>query len=154
MATVKKARAVFRLSKADGESLSRLAGISLLPCGDLYKKIREHYSGSWRNLCASCMISERMLRAYRRTGATKQALLAICVFLSLGSAEADAFLSSLGWRLSPSLAQDCIVAWFLDHRRYERSRTAVLDELNELFGSLGIPRLMTQAGDFFYSGEK
>ncbi|MDE7228594.1 MAG: hypothetical protein K2N31_09780 [Treponemataceae bacterium] len=129
--------------------MARAAGISLFPCGDLYEKIREHYDGSWRSLCAACMLSERMFRAYRRTGATKQALLAVCVFLSLGSAEADAFLSSLGWRLSPSLAQDCIVAWFLDHRRHEHSRTAVLDELNELFGSLGIPRLMTQTGNFF-----
>lgn len=99
------------------------------------------------------MISERMLRTYRRTGATKQALLAACVFLSLGKEEADAFLSNLGWRLSPSLAQDCITACFLEHRRSHAFRQDVLDELNGLFTELGLPRLMTQAGKFFSACE-
>ena len=100
------------------------------------------YSVKPKELCAAAGISERMLRNYKKSIPTKQVLLAIVIVLELSVLDIDRILRSYGYCLSESLAADAVVRWYVDNSR-QVNGTRLLNEINDVLESMGLPLLMT-----------
>lgn len=85
-----------------------------------------------------------MLRNYKSTVPTKQALLAILTVLNFSSADMDKLLRSYGYCLSESLAADAVVRWFVDNSHSRYNGAAMLNEINDVLEEMGLPLLMTR----------
>lgn len=103
----------------------------------------ERYNGKLKNLSENAVISERMLRYYKKIIPTKQALLAIAVSLNCGSSETDGLLRSYGYCLSKSSAADIVVMWFINNNTYKNGGL-LLSEINIVLDDMGLPLLMTR----------
>lgn len=124
--------------------LANSAGLTLAPiCGNLYGFLTLRYKGKLKDLYENAVISERMLRYYKKITPTKQALLAIALSLNCGLSEIDALLRSYGYCLSKSSAADIAVMWFIDNNIYKNS-SMLLVEINTVLDSMGFPLLMTR----------
>lgn len=138
---------LFELSLEESEMLANSAGLTLYPvCGNLYKFLDTHYKGKLKNLSENAVISERMLRYYKKIAPTKQALLAIAVSLNCGLSETDSLLRSYGYCLSKSSAADIAVMWFIDNNTYKNG-SVLLAEINIVLYNMGLPLLMTRQKD-------
>ncbi|MDE6746560.1 MAG: hypothetical protein K2J72_07970 [Oscillospiraceae bacterium] len=133
---------LFELSIEESEMLANSAGLSLYPvCGNLYAFLDTHYKGKLKNLSENAVISERMLRYYKKITPTKQALLAIAVSLNCGLTETDALLRSYGYCLSKSFAADAAVMWFINNNTY-RNSGGLLAEINIVLDNMGLPCIL------------
>lgn len=138
---------LFDLSLEDSEMLANSAGLSLCPnWGNLHKFLNVHYKGKLKDLSQNAIISERMLRYYKKIAPTKQALLAIAVSLNLGLSEIDTLLRSYGYCLSKSSVADITVMWFMKNNTY-KNNGMLLTEINIVLDKMGLPLLMTRQGD-------
>lgn len=138
---------LFKLSLEESEILANSAGLTLYPsCGNLYEFLAMHYKGKLKNLSENAVISERMLRYYKKITPTKPALLAIAVSLNCGLSETDALLRSYGYCLSKSSAADIAVMWFINNNTY-RNGGRLLTEINIVLDNMGLPLLMTRQKD-------
>lgn len=138
---------LFELSLEESEMLANSAGLTLYPsCGNLYEFLTMHYKGKLKNLSENAIISERMLRYYKKITPTKQALLAIAVSLKCGLSETDSLLRSYGYCLSKSSAADTTVMWFIDNNTYINGNV-LLAEINIVLDNMGLPLLMTRQKD-------
>ncbi|MBD5144312.1 MAG: hypothetical protein HDT21_00065 [Ruminococcus sp.] len=141
---IENAVVLFGLSPEDSEMLANSAGLTLYPsCGNLYEFLELHYNGKIKELSENALISERMLRYYKKITPTKQALLAIAVYLNCGSSETDALLRSYGYCLSKSSAADIAVMWFIDNNT-NKNGNVLLTEINIVLDNMGLPLLMTR----------
>lgn len=135
---------LFGLSLEASEILANSAGLTLYPsCGNLYEFLKLHYNGKLKKLSENALISERMLRYYKKITPTKQALLAIAVSLNCGLSETDALLRSYGYCLSKSSAADIAVMWFIDNNTCKNG-SMLLAEINAVLDNMGLPLLMTR----------
>lgn len=126
--------------------LANSAGLTLAPiCGNLYGFLTLRYKGKLKDLYENAVISERMLRYYKKITPTKQALLAIAVSLNCGLLETDALLRSYGYCLSKSSAADVAVMWFINNTYRNGGR--MLAEINIVLDNMGLPLLMTRQKD-------
>lgn len=124
--------------------LANSAGLTLYPsCGNLYEFLDMHYKGKLKNLYENAVMSERMLRHYKKITPTKQALLAIAVSLNCGLSEVDALLRSYGYCLSKSSAADIAVMWFINNNTYKNGGR-LLAEINIVLDNMSLPLLMTR----------
>lgn len=105
---------------------------------------RLNYPGKPKDLCAAAGISERMLRNYKKTIPTKQALLAIVIALDFSITDIDRILRSYGYCLSESLAGDAVVKWYVNNSREINSGARLLNEINDTLEKMGLPLLMTR----------
>lgn len=105
---------------------------------------RLNYSGKPKELCAAAGISERMLRNYKSSVPTKQALLAIVIALDFSVADIDRILRSYGYCLSKSLAGDAVVKWYVNSCRKSKNGAGLLNEINDTLEKMGLPLLMTR----------
>lgn len=138
---------LFELSLEDSETLANSAGLSLYPvCGNLYEFLDTHYKEKLKNLYENAVMSERMLRYYKKITPTKQALIAIAVSLNCGLSETDVLLRSYGYCLSKSSAADVAVMWFINNNTY-RNGGRMLAEINIVLDNMGLPLLMTRQKD-------
>lgn len=138
---------LFELSFEESEMLANSAGLSLYPArGNLFEFLAMNYKGKLKNLSENAVISERMLRYYKKITPTKQALLAIAVSLNCGLSETDSLLRSYGYCLSKSSAADIAVMWFIDNNTYI-SGNMLLTEINIVLDNMGLPLLMTRQKD-------
>lgn len=141
---IENASVLFELSLEDSEMLANSAGLTLYPsCGNLYEFLDMHYKGKLKELSENALISERMLRYYKKIIPTKQALLAIALSLNCGSSEINALLRSYGYCLSKSSAADIAVMWFIDNNT-NKNGGMILSEINIVLDSMGFPLLMTR----------
>lgn len=140
---IHKAEDLFGLDSGQAEALANSAGLSLnFNPGSLMEKL--NYSGKPKELCSAAGISERMLRNYKSTVPTKQALLAILTVLNFSSADMDEPLRSYGYCLSESLAADAVVRWYADNSRPRYNGAGLLNEINDVLEKMGLPLLMTR----------
>lgn len=127
--------------------LANSAGLTLAPiCGNLYGFLTLRYKGKLKDLYENAVISERMLRYYKKITPTKQALLAIAVSLNCGLSETDSLLRSYGYCLSKSSAADIVVMWFIDNNT-SKNGSVLLAEINIVLDNMGLPLLMTRQMD-------
>lgn len=135
---------LFELSLENSEILANSAGLSLhSSCGKLYEFIDLKYKGKLKDLSENAVISERMLRYYKKITPTKQALLAIAVSLNCGLDEINDLLRSYGYCLSKSFAADIAVMWFIENNIYKHG-SMLLTEINIVLENMGLPLLMTR----------
>lgn len=135
---------LFGLSLEASEVLANSAGLSLHPAyGNLYEFLDMHYKGKLKNLSEDAVISERMLRYYKKITPTKQALLAIAVSLNCELNEINDLLKCYGYCLSKSSAADIAVMWFIDNNMHKNG-SALLTEINIVLYNMGLPLLMTR----------
>lgn len=106
----------------------------------------ERYNGKLKNLSENAVISERMLRYYKKITPTKQALLAIAVSLNCGLNETNSLLRSYGYCLSKSSATDIVVMWLINNNTYKNG-SLLLAEINIVLDNMGLPLLMTRQKD-------
>lgn len=141
---IENASVLFGLSLGGSEILANSAGLSLYPaCGNLYEFLDMHYKGKLKNLSENAVISERMLRYYKKIAPTKQALLAIAVSLNCGLNETNGLLCSYGYCLSKSSAADIAVMWSIENNTYKNG-SVLLTEINIVLDNMGLPLLMTR----------
>ncbi len=132
------------MSAVDAECLANSSGLTLAPiCANLYEFLSMRYKGKLKNLYENALISERMLRYYKKITPTKQALLAIAVSLNCDLSETDALLHSYGYCISRSSAEDVTVIWFMNNNTYKNGGR-LLTEINIVLESMGLPLLMTR----------
>lgn len=126
------------------ELLANSAGLSLhFETVDLMEYLGYH--GTRRGLCERAMISERMLRYYKEKIPTKQALLALAVSLDMQVDEIDKLLRKYGYCLSPSIAEDMVIRWYISSQgRKDRRERELLFEINEVLEHMKLPLLMTR----------
>ncbi len=140
---IHKAEDLFGLDREKAEALANSAGLSLsFKSGNLTERLG--FSGKPKELCYAAGISERMLRNYKTTVPTKQALLAILTALNYSSADMDKPLRSYGYCLSESLAADAVVRWYADNSHSRYNGAAILNEINDVLEEMGLPLLMTR----------
>ncbi|MDE6598714.1 MAG: hypothetical protein K2K34_01370 [Oscillospiraceae bacterium] len=141
---IENAALLFELSLEDSEILANSAGLTLYPsCGNLYEFLDMHYKGKLKELSENALISERMLRYYKKISPTKQALLAIAISLNCRLSEIDALLRSYGYCLSKSSAADIAVIWFMENNT-SKNGSMLLVEINTVLDNMGFPLLMTR----------
>lgn len=141
---IENAAVLFGLSSEESEMLANSAGLTLSPvCGNLHEFLTIHYKGKLKDLSGNAVISERMLRYYKKIAPTKQALLAIAVSLNASLSETDALLRSYGYCLSKSSAADIAVMWFINNNTYKNG-SILLTEMNIVLDNMGLPLLMTR----------
>lgn len=93
---IRNAESLFGLKESEVEALADSAGISLcFEGGDLLEKL--NYIGKHKDLCERANISERMLRHYKNSAPTKQALLAILIALNQSCEEINLILRQYGY---------------------------------------------------------
>lgn len=85
-----------------------------------------------------------MLRNYKKTVPTKQALLAIVIALNFPVYDIDRILRSYGYCLSESLAEDVVVKWYVNNSNQRSSGAGLLNEINDVLEKMGLPLLMTR----------
>lgn len=104
------------------------------------------YKGKLKELCENALISERMLRYYKKIVPTKQALLAIAVSMDCNMSEIDELMRKYGYCISDSVVADAVVRWFINNRS-NKSGTRLLSEINIVLDNMGLPLLMTRQND-------
>lgn len=140
---IHKAAELFKLDAGQAEALANSAGLSLaFETGSLTQRL--NYSGKPKELCVAAGISERMLRNYKSSVPTKQALLAIVIALGFPIPEIDRILRSYGYCLSESLAGDAVVKWYVDRSPSKNNGAGLLNEINDVLEKMGLPLLMTR----------
>lgn len=138
---IERAERLFELNADEAETLANSAGLSLsFEGGDLLKDLG--YEGRKCDLCRGAVISERMLEYYKKTP-TKQALIAIAVYLKLTVCEMNRLLKRYGYCLSESSAADAVTVWFMKTCS-DISGAALLEEINDVLEKMGLPLLMTR----------
>lgn len=138
---------LFKLSDKEAELLANSAGLSLhLNEGNLYEFLDLHYKGKIKDLYENALISERMLRYYKKITPTKQALLAIAISLNCNLSEIDELLRRYGYCISCSVISDSVVSWFINNR-LEKNGTELLLKINIVLDDMGLPLLMTRQFD-------
>lgn len=85
-----------------------------------------------------------MLRNYKKIVPTKQALLAIVIALSFPGSDIDRILRSYGYCLSESLAEDVVVKWYVNNSLQRNNGAGLLNEINDVLETMGLPLLMTR----------
>lgn len=144
---IENAAVLFGLSPEGAEMLANSAELTLSPiCGNLHEFLTMHYKNKLKNLSENAVISERMLRYYKKIVPTKQALLAIAVSMNVGLSETDALLRSYGYCLSKSSAADITVMWLINNNTYKNG-SMLLTEINIILDNMGLPLLMTRQID-------
>jgi hypothetical protein len=139
--------ALFELSDEEAELLANSAGLSIHPNdGNLYEFLNLHYKGKLKGLYENALISERMLRYYKKITPTKQALLAIAISLNCNLSEIDELLRKYGYCISCSVVADSVVGWFINNHS-EKNRAELLLEINIVLDDMGLPLLMTRQID-------
>lgn len=137
---IRSAAELFMLSRSDTEMLANSIGLSMnYVGGNLFDHLK--FSGKHTELCANAMISERMLRYYKNTTPTKQALTAIAVALNYSIPDIEDLLGKYGYCLSESVAADAVVRWYI---AYGTIGANSLYEINETLEKMGLPLLMTR----------
>lgn len=141
---IHKASDFFGLDAGQAEDLANSAGLSLnAVSGSLTERLK--YSGKPKDLCAAAGISERMLRNYKKTVPTKQALLAIVIALNFSISDMESILQAYGYCLSESLAEDVVVRWYVVNNHSQRNNGArLLNEINDILEKMALPLLMTR----------
>lgn len=138
---------LFGLSAEEAELLANSAGLSLYPAdGNLYEFLKLHYKGKLKNLSENAVISERMLRYYKKIVPTKQALFAIAISLNCNLSEIDTLLRKYGYCLSDSAVTDSVIIWFINNNTYKNG-SILLTEINIVLDNMGLPLLMTRQTD-------
>lgn len=85
-----------------------------------------------------------MLRNYKKTIPTKQALLAIVIALDFRVTDIDRISRSYGYCLSESLAGDVVVKWYVNNSLQRNNGVETLNEINDVLEKMGLPLLMTR----------
>lgn len=135
---------MFRLSSDASESLANSAGLTLsFLDGDLYEFLKLHHKGKLKDIYEGAFIGERMLRYYKKTAPTKQALIAIAVSIVCSLSEVDVLLRSYGYCLSNRSISDVVVIWYMNNST-SVSRHMLLIEINIVLENIGLPLLMTR----------
>ncbi len=138
---------VFGMSDKEVELLANSAGLSLqLNNGNLYEFLDLHYKGKLKDLYEHALISERMLRYYKKNTPTKQALLAIAISLNCNLLEIDELLRRYGYCISSSVITDLVVSWFINNHS-EKKGAGLLLKINIVLNDMGLPLLMTRQFD-------
>lgn len=137
---VRVAKELFILTDDEAEKLANSAGLSLNYEGGNLMEIL-NYSGKVCDLSSNALISERMLRYYKKNP-TKQALMAITLSLNLPLNEQQEILKKYGYCLSESVAADMVAKWFITYQNDEGRK--ILYKINEVLEDMGLPLLMTR----------
>lgn len=138
---------LFELSDKEAELLANSAGLSLHSNnGNLYEFLDLHYKGKLKDLYENALISERMLRYYKKITPTKQVLLAIAISLNCNLSEIDELLRGYGYCISCSVAADSVVSWFINNRSGKNGAELLLI-INIVLDDMGLPLLMTRQFD-------
>lgn len=143
LSVIRSAGNLFGLTALQSENLANTAGLSLSPPTNQLQKILSTYRGRQHIIFTRANISERMFRHYvSGMIPTKQALLAISITLIPSLPFINNLLKNCGYCLSKSLANDCIVLWYL--RNCSDYENYLLDDINSTLDDLGLPLLMTR----------
>ncbi len=140
---IDQAKHIFKLSDTETEVLANSAGLSLQYKGGYIIDILG-YQGKLRTLCSNAMVSDRMLRLYKKETPTKQVILALCVVLDKNINEINEILHKYGYCLSNSIISDVVVKWYIKTNSGKVSGKRLIFSINETLEKMGVPLLMTK----------